>query len=134
MDYRSLARLARAAKKHSYSPYSRFRVGAALLAKDGNVFTGCNVEDSSLGLTVCAERTALLKAVSEGVRKFVAIAVASDEDGFTFPCGACRQVLLDIAGDIDVVLTAPGGKMQVFKTSELLPFPFGADNLTRKKS
>ncbi len=133
MDYSSLAKRARAAKKHAYAPYSRFRVGAALLSRDGRVFTGCNVEDSSLGLTVCAERTALLKAVSEGARKFVAIAVASDENGFTFPCGACRQVLLDIAGDIDVVLTAPRSKVKVLKASELLPFPFGAENLTRKK-
>jgi cytidine deaminase len=133
MDYRSLAKHARAAKKHAYAPYSRFRVGAALLSRDGRVFTGCNVEDSSLGLTVCAERTALLKAVSEGARRFVAIAVASDENGFTSPCGACRQVLLDIAGDIDVVLTAPRKRSKVLRASELLPFPFGADNLTRKK-
>jgi len=96
MDHKVLVRLARLAKKHSYSPYSRFRVGAALLARSGKVYTGCNIENSSYGLTVCAERTAIFKAVSEGVRGFSAIAIATDETA----APALRrvpQVLLDLA-------------------------------------
>jgi cytidine deaminase len=133
MDHHELARRARAAKKYSYSPYSRFRVGAAVLTKAGKVYTGCNVENSSYGLTVCAERTALFKAVSEGERHFAAIAIATDREGYIPPCGACRQVILDLAGDIDVILTTPRGKVKVMRSSELLPVPFGAKNLKKRK-
>ncbi|HSQ76023.1 MAG TPA: cytidine deaminase, partial [Bacteroidota bacterium] len=99
MQYRTLVSRARAAKRYSHSPYSRFRVGAAVLATSGKVYTGCNIENSSYGLTVCAERTALFKAVSEGEKSFVAMAIASDETSATPPCGACRQVIMDLAGD-----------------------------------
>lgn len=133
MTQKTLARRALAARKHSYSPYSHFRVGAALLTASGKVYTGCNIENSSYGLTVCAERTALFKAVSEGERKFTAIAIASDENGFTAPCGACRQVMMDLAGDIDVILCTPQAATKVLKLSELFPYPFGSTNLVKKK-
>ena len=132
MEYERLARLARKARLHSFSPYSRFRVGAALLTRGGKVYSGCNIESSSYGLTVCAERTALFKAVSEGDRKFVAIAVATDQAGFIPPCGACRQVIMDLAGDIDVIMTGNRGGIRVARMSELYPFPFGAGNLKKK--
>ena len=132
MDHKVLVRLARLAKKHSYSPYSRFRVGAALLARSGKVYTGCNIENSSYGLTVCAERTAIFKAVSEGVRGFSAIAIATDEDRGTPPCGACRQVLLDLAGDIEVIMVGRKGPATVATMSELLPLPFGATHLVKE--
>jgi cytidine deaminase len=133
MDYRLLVSRARAAKRFSHSPYSKFRVGAALLAKDGTIFTGCNIENSSYGLTVCAERTAIFKAVSEGTRHFTAIAIATDEDAFTPPCGACRQVMMDLAGDIDVILTRKNGRMKKLRLAELLPHPFGGKNLKNVK-
>jgi cytidine deaminase len=133
MNYKSLAARALAARRFSYSPFSRFRVGAALLTGDGKVFTGCNIESSSYSLTVCAERTALFKAVSEGKKKFKAIAIASDENGFTPPCGACRQVLYDLAGNIDVVLTKNNGETKVLKLGELLPHAFTKNNLEHVK-
>lgn len=128
MTYKALAKHAVAARRHSHSPYSQFRVGAALLTKSGKVYTGCNIESSSYGLTVCAERTALFKAISEGERKFTAIAVATDNEGYTPPCGACRQVIMDLAGDIDFVMTTKSGQMKVLKMKELFPNPFGAHN------
>jgi cytidine deaminase len=128
MTYKALAKHAAAARKHSHSPFSQFRVGAALLTKGGRVYTGCNIEISSYGLTVCAERTALFKAISEGERKFTAIAVATDNEGYTPPCGACRQVIMDLAGDIDFVMTTRAGQMKVVKMKELFPNPFGAHN------
>ena len=124
MDYKTLVKKAQQAKKNSYSPYSNFRVGAALLTNSGKVFTGCNIENSSFSLTICAERTALFKAISEGTRKFKATAITSEAEGFIPPCGACRQVMLDLANDIDVILTNSKGKMKVMKASSLLPKPF----------
>lgn len=133
MNYTTLVKRAQSAKKHSYSPYSRFRVGAALLTRSGKIITGCNVENSSYGLTICAERTAIFKAISEGHKSFKAIAIATDEHSFTEPCGACRQVLMDLAGDIDFIMSKPNGETQVLKMSQLLPFPFGSKNLLKKK-
>ena len=131
MDYTLLATRAREAKRNSYSPYSRFRVGAAVLTTDGRIFTGCNIENSSYGLTTCAERTALFKAVSEGERSFAAIAIASDEDTFTPPCGACRQVIFELAGNVDVILTKKNGTYRIEKMAELLPHPFDGKNLKK---
>jgi len=131
MNYKSLAAQALAARKHSYSPYSHFRVGAAVLTKSGEVFTGCNIENSSYSLTMCAERTALFKAVSEGHTKFRAIAIASDQNGFTPPCGACRQVLIDLAGNVDVILTKKNGETKVVNMKGLLPHAFTKKNLDR---
>jgi cytidine deaminase len=131
MDYSSLVARAREAKRNSYSPYSQFRVGAAVLTADGRVFTGCNIENGSYGLTICAERTALYKAVSEGGHSFVALAIASDEETYTPPCGACRQVIFELAGNIDVILTKKNGRSQVRKMLDLLPHPFDGKNLKK---
>jgi cytidine deaminase len=131
MNYSTLVKHAQSAKKNSYSPYSRFRVGAALLTPSGKVIKGCNIENSSYGLTICAERTAIFKAASDGYKKFKAIAIATDENAFTEPCGACRQVLMDLAGDIDFIMSKPNGDMRIVKMSQLLPFPFSSKNLLK---
>ena len=133
MNYKTLAKRAAAARKHSHSPYSHFKVGAALLTKRGKVYTGCNIEISSFALTICGERTAIFKAVSEGQRRFTAIAIATDEDKFTAPCGACRQVIMDLAGDIDFIMSKKNGDIKVLKMSELFPHPFGASNFSKRK-
>ena len=124
MTHNALIALARKARSRSHAPYSRFRVGAALLAADGSVYTGVNIEVDSLGLTMCAERTALFKAISEGAREFTAIAIAGDPDRPTPPCGACRQALQSLAGDLTVILPGRRGRIEVHQLSELLPHPF----------
>ena len=124
MTHRALIALARKARGKSHAPYSKFRVGAALLAADGRVFTGVNIEVDSLGLTMCAERTALFKAISEGAREFKAIAIAGDPSRPTPPCGACRQALQSLAGDMTVILAGPGSRVTLHALSELLPHPF----------
>jgi len=117
------------AKQFSYSPYSHFRVGAALLTENGKIFTGCNVENVSYGLAICAERTALVKAVSEGHKKFKALAVATDVTStFTYPCGACRQFMAEF-GNYDVYLTKANGETRKTTLGELLPFSFQPDDL-----
>ena len=131
--YTALVRRARAARRHSHSPYSGFRVGAALLGSNGRIFTGCNIEISTYALTLCAERTAVFKARSEGLRKFKAIAIVADAKDLTPPCGACRQVLMDLCGDIDVVLAGPRGPAAVMRLSDLLPMAFGPGNLKRHR-
>jgi cytidine deaminase len=129
--YRELVAAAINAKELAYAPYSKFRVGAAILAKDGRILTGCNIESSSYGLTICAERTAIFKAYSEGIRDFTAIAVVSDDPEFTPPCGACRQVLIDLAGDIDFVMANAKNKLKVLRLKSLLPLAFTSKNLNR---
>jgi cytidine deaminase len=133
MNHKTLAKHAAEARENSHSPYSKFRVGAALLTRTGKVYTGCNIEISTFALTICAERTALFKAYSEGQRNFTAIAVATDEDDFTAPCGACRQVIMDLAGDIDFVMSKANGEIKVVRMSELFPYPFGPKNLDKHK-
>ena len=123
-DRERLAAAAAAARQQAVAPYSKFQVGAALLADDGRVFTGINVESASYGLTICAERTAVFKALSEGARRFTAIAVATDEERPTPPCGACRQVLWDQARDLWVILASTRGAREEMRLSELLPRPF----------
>jgi cytidine deaminase len=130
--YNSLVQHARKALHHSHAPFSGFRVGAALLATNDKIYHGCNIENSSYGLTICAERTAIFRAISDGVHKFKAIAIVSDEGGLTSPCGACRQVLSDLAGNIDVVLADHRGRMKVFKLKKLLPHPFTPENLRKR--
>ena len=129
MEYKELADLAAAAKEKAIPTYSGFRVGSALLTEDGKVFTGGNIETSSYSLTLCAERVALFKALSEGYRKFKTIAIASDDPDFCPPCGSCRQVLNDFCSGIDVVLINHNNELKTFKLGELLPFPFGDENL-----
>lgn len=123
----TLLALAVAARQRSYSPYSGYAVGAALLAADGRVFQGCNVENASFGLTNCAERTALFKAVSEGAREFTAIAIAAEKSA-PWPCGACRQALNEFAPDIRVLVTWDG-QVEEAPLSQLLPHGFGPKEL-----
>jgi cytidine deaminase len=121
---------ARAARLHAYVPYSRFTVGAALLTETGEVITGCNVENVSYGLANCAERTAVFKAVSEGIRSFRAIAVVGlQDDQPCTPCGACRQVMYEFAPDLLVITPGAAGEPQVMRLRDLLPEAFDARKL-----
>jgi cytidine deaminase len=134
MTNEELIKLAKEVQKKAHAPYSKFRVGSALLTEDDEVFTGCNIENSSYSLTICAERVAIFKAYSEGKRKFKKIAIVSDSKNFISPCGACRQVLMDLAGEeLEVILTNSMGETKIFKLSELLPLPFGSKDLKKKK-
>ena len=125
----TLIEAARRARENAHAPYSNFRVGAALRAKSGRIFGGCNVENSTYGLTVCAERVAIFKAMSEGERGFDAIAVVTDADTLTPPCGACRQLLWEFCGDAEVILANLKGKQEVHRMSALFPRPFDASHL-----
>ena len=127
MDYENLIAKAMEARGKAYAPYSHFAVGAALLARSGRVYTGCNVENASYGLSICAERTAVFKAVSEGERDFEAIAVVT-EKGVT-PCGACRQVLMEFGEDMQVIVADDAGRYRVFGLQELLPEAFNPEDL-----
>ena len=129
MDYKNLAESAVKAKHNALPRYSNFYVGAAVLTNEDKVYTGCNIESSSYSLTICAERNAIFKAISEGDREFKAIAVAGDTDDFISPCGACRQVISDLCGEIDIILVNSSGAYIVKKTSELLPYAFGDKDL-----
>jgi cytidine deaminase len=111
-------------RAHAFAPYSHFQVGAALEDIDGRVHTGCNVENATYGLTVCAERVAVFKAISEGVRKFRRIAISADTDTLTPPCGACRQILWEFCGDIEIILVNPRGKTETYQLKNLFPKPF----------
>ena len=135
MTHGELMAAAAEARKASYSPYSGFKVGAALLGKSGKVYTGCNVENAAYTPTNCAERTALFKAVSEGEREFTAIAIVGgkgeDAADFCAPCGVCRQVLAEFCdGDFTVVLGSPE-RYEVFTFAQLLPFSFGKADLNK---
>lgn len=131
MDIQELIEKAKEARKYAYVPYSRFPVGAALLTKDGEIYTGCNVENASYGLANCAERTAVFKAVSEGKREFKAIAVVGDEKALSFPCGACRQVLYEFGPDMDVIVANLEGAYKIMKITELLANAFGPNDLLK---
>ncbi|XP_071385018.1 cytidine deaminase b [Centroberyx affinis] len=131
---KDLIHLSLQAKEHAYCPYSKFRVGAALLAHDDRVFTGCNVENACYNLGVCAERNAISKAVSEGYRSFKAIAIASDlNDQFISPCGGCRQFMREFGSSWEVYLSKPDGSYVKMDVSELLPVSFGPEDLSMKK-
>ena len=123
-----LAVVARRARLRAHAPFSGFKVGAALRGR-GRVITGCNVETATYGLTLCAERVAAVKAVSEGLHRFDAIAVVTDAKKLTPPCGACRQVLWELCGDIWVHLANTRGQSKTMRLSELLPLPFDRRNL-----
>jgi cytidine deaminase len=120
----ALAEAALRARDQAHAPYSGFRVGAALEAEDGTVYTGCNIENASYGLTMCAERVALFKALSEGARRFRRIAVAADTDQLTPPCGACRQLLWEFCRDAEILLVNPRGRTETCLTRDLLPRAF----------
>jgi cytidine deaminase len=111
------------AAKRAYAPYSRFQVGAVLVGKDGRIFAGCNVENISYGLTICAERNAVFVAVAAGCREFQKIVITADTDVPASPCGACRQVLAEFNPDLEVVLSNFHGSTETFRLSELLPRP-----------
>lgn len=119
------------AKEHSHSPYSKFRVGAALLTDTGEIIDGCNVENASYGLSICAERTALVKAVSMGFKKFPAVAVTTDMEEFIAPCGACRQVIAEFGLECDVYLVKSDLSYKKISISELLPLTFTSAELER---
>lgn len=121
-------------KTRAYCPYSRFRVGSAVLGADGRVFTGCNVENACYNLGQCAERNAIAKAVSEGCKSFRAIVISSDlSEQFISPCGGCRQFMREFGSDWEVFLTKPDGSYLSMKVNELLPVSFGPEDLSMKK-
>ena len=128
-DYEALIAAAKQSRENAHAAYSNFRVGAALRAASGRVFGGCNVENATYGLTVCAERVAIFKAISEGERGFDAIAVVADTDSLTPPCGACRQLIWEFCGDVPVVLANLKGRIEVVAMHDLLPKPFDGSQL-----
>jgi cytidine deaminase len=117
------------ARNNAHAPFSKFRVGAAIEDESCRIFTGCNIENATYGLTICAERVAVFKAISEGARKFKRIAVAADTDVLTPPCGACRQILWEFCGDSELTLVNLQGKTETFRMKDLFPRPFDASFL-----
>lgn len=133
IDYKSLMHLAHEARNNSYSPYSHFRVGAALLTKGGKVYTGCNIENAAYSATNCAERTAIFKAVSEGEREFVALAIVGGREGetadFCAPCGVCRQVISEFCPKEFEIVLGNEDKFEVYTLDKLLPYSFSDKDL-----
>lgn len=115
---------AKSVRENAYAPYSKFRVGAAVRTKDGKIFTGCNVESASFGLTVCAERVAIWKAVSEGETDLTEIAIVADTEMLTPPCGVCRQIIWEFCGDVPVTIANCNGESEVLGSKDLLPRAF----------
>jgi cytidine deaminase len=120
---------ARRARENAHAPYSHFKVGAALEDKDGRIHTGCNVENATYGLTICAERVAIFKAVSEGVKDFVRIAVVADTPNLTPPCGACRQILWEFCGNAELILANVQGQSETMTIGDIFPRAFDASFL-----
>lgn len=129
MKEQELINQAIAASKKAYAPYSNFCVGAALLLESGEIIQGCNIENASFGLTNCAERTALFTAIAAGHKKFSKLAIYVDRKQFTAPCGACRQVIHELAPDIEILLVNNQGEIKRTSDSELLPLSFGSADL-----
>jgi cytidine deaminase len=125
-DHRSLVEAARRAREYAVAQFSKFKVGAALETSDGTIVTGCNVENATYGLTICAERVAMFKALSDGHRSFSRIAIVADTDAPTPPCGACRQILWEFGGDLEIVLANLAEEKGVHRLKDLLPLPFDA--------
>ena len=124
MNDRELLRIAKEASLNAYVPYSGFPVGAALECADGTVFTGCNVENAAYGDTICAERTAVVKAVSEGQRSFTRIAIYGEGKGYCMPCGSCRQVLAEFSPEMEVLCAKAGGSYVSYPLTRLMPYTF----------
>ena len=122
--FQELIDRAKKARKNAYAPYSKFPVGAALLTEEEKIYTGCNVENASLGLSICAERVAIFKAVSDGYKNFKAIAVICDNIVPCAPCGACRQVMVEFSPDVEVIMVNLQNKIKIKKAKELLPDAF----------
>ncbi|KXJ98431.1 MAG: cytidine deaminase [Acidobacteria bacterium OLB17] len=120
---------ARQARTRAVAPFSNFQVGAAVQTESGEIFSGCNIENASYGLTLCAERVAIFKAVSEGERQFSAIAIVVDTDDLTPPCGACRQIIWEFCGDIPVTMANLAGRSETMQMRDLLPKAFDSGNL-----
>ncbi|SMC71598.1 cytidine deaminase [Papillibacter cinnamivorans] len=131
MTDEKLVELAFSMLERSYSPYSRFAVGAALLCTDGAVFTGCNIENAAYGATICAERSAVAAAVSAGNREFSKIAIAARSRDYCVPCGTCRQVLHEFAPELIYLCARKDGQYRVFRTEELLPNGFGKEDMEK---
>jgi cytidine deaminase len=130
MDYKELAKIAIDARANAYVPYSKFKVGAAVVTADGTIYTGCNIENASYGATNCAERTAIFKAVSEGHEKIKAIAIVGDMSTNTYPCGICRQVIVEFATkDIDIILVKDEDNYVIKTMEEILPGAFTKEDL-----
>lgn len=124
MKNEELVIIANKAKEYSYSPYSKLKVGAALVTDKDKIFMGCNVENASYGATICAERTAIFKAVSEGERKFTKMAITSSQEDFITPCGICRQVLSELMPDGEIIISNNRNEMKIFTVKELMPNEF----------
>lgn len=124
-----LVEAARRARENAHAPFSHFKVGCALEDSKGRIHTGCNVENATYGLTLCAERVAVFKAISEGAREFRRVAVVADTDTLTPPCGACRQILWEFCGDVELVLANLHGKAETCSLIDLFPRPFDASFL-----
>lgn len=124
IDQDKLIKEARTVREKAYAPYSYFKVGAALLSDTGKIYTGCNVENISYGLTVCAERNAVANAIASGQSQFLAIAIVADTDAVTPPCGACRQVLAEFSSNIEIILGNLNGDVKQMLLSDLFPSPF----------
>ena len=118
-----------AAREHAFAPFSKFRVGAAVEEAGGRIHSGCNIENATYGLTICAERVAIFKALSEGARQFRRVAVAADTETLTPPCGACRQILWEFCGDVEVMLINLRGKIETYRLKALFPKPFDVSYL-----
>jgi cytidine deaminase len=132
-EFQPLIDAAQAARLQSVAPFSNFLVGAALKTESGKVYTGCNVESASYGLTVCAERVAIWKALSEGERNFTALAVVADTETLTPPCGTCRQIIWEFARGVDIVFANLKGQTEVFQIADLLPRAFDARFLKKRQ-
>jgi cytidine deaminase len=128
-EHDALITVAKNTRENAHAKFSNFRVGAGLRAASGKIYGGCNVENATYGLTVCAERVAIFKAISEGERKFDAIAVVTDTDNLTPPCGACRQLIWEFCGDVPVIMSNLKGKVETIRMNQLFPKPFDASNL-----
>ena len=124
IDWKRLIDQAKNVRKKAYAPYSRFPVGAAVLCSSGKIYTGCNVENSSFGLTICAERNAIAAAVANGEKEVIAVAIVADRDILAAPCGACRQVIYEFGKKAKILLMNLKGKKKTFSIIDLLPEPF----------
>ncbi len=129
--YKQLIEQAKEAMAYAYAPYSKFKVGAAVLADNGKVYTGCNVENASFGATNCAERTAIFKAVSEGVTKITAVAIVSSSEAFTYPCGICRQVIGEFMHEGTIILENETGEIKTYPFTSLMPYHFTQEDLNK---
>lgn len=134
MPYAEIIKAAAETREKAYAPYSRFKVGAALLTEDGKIYTGCNIENASYSHTICAERVAVFKAVCAGAKSFQAIAIVTELDDPASPCGACRQVLAEFSADMKIIMANTKGKIIISNIKELLPLAFHLNNLGEGKN